>query len=161
MNVCTSSKRKEKNIYRVFRLETVIAGIDGDDFLSLAKDIKIKPDMSLEEARKTGPFDVVFLPGGVTGAPNLGNSALVGEVLKEQESGNRLVAAICYSPVYSLTKFGIYKGKNITCYPHDFVMKIGSERKTHTLVDKGMVEDGNLITAMGPAFAFGNLSTQS
>ncbi|RXG61302.1 Protein DJ-1-like protein A, partial [Armadillidium vulgare] len=123
-------------------LETVIAGIDGDDFLSLAKDIKIKPDMSLEEARKTGPFDVVYLPGGHKGAPNLKI-----ELFKTLDSA--------FAPAYSLTKFGIYKGKNITCYPEDSVMKLIFERKTHTRVDKGVVEDGNLITAMSPAFTVG------
>ncbi|KAB7498370.1 Protein deglycase DJ-1 [Armadillidium nasatum] len=142
-------------IFRYGGLETVIAGIDGDGLVSLDRDIKIKPDMSLEEARKTGPFDVVFLPGGIRGAPNLANSALVGEVLKEQESGNRLVAAICFSPALSLTKFEIYKGKNITCYPKVSMMNRILESKTHTLVEKGLVEDGNVITAMGPAFAIG------
>lgn len=95
-------------------------------------------------------FDVVILPGGLGGTEEFIKSSLVGEVLKNQESSGRLVAAICAAPLaLQAHKIGI--GKSITSYP-SVKDKLTSDYKY--VDDQIVVEDGKLITSRGPGTAY-------
>uniref|UniRef100_A0A8C5PMG1 Reticulocalbin 2 n=1 Tax=Leptobrachium leishanense TaxID=445787 RepID=A0A8C5PMG1_9ANUR len=76
-------------------IKVVVAGLAGKDPVQCSRDVVICPDMSLEEARAQGPYDVVVLPGGNLGAQNLSESPAVKEVLAEQDSRKGFIAAIC------------------------------------------------------------------
>ena len=49
----------------------MLAGLTGSGPVECSRKVKIVPDASLEEALKTGPYDVVVCPGGLGGANNL------------------------------------------------------------------------------------------
>ena len=92
-------------------------------------------------------FDCVVLPGGGEGSENLAASAAVlTKVIQIAQEG--VVAAICAAPAVVLGKTGLLDDKKVTGYP-------GTAELVEGLVfeDEGVVVDGNLITAKGPAFA--------
>lgn len=95
-------------------------------------------------------FDVVILPGGLGGTEAFVQSQLVGEILKEQESSGRLVAAICAAPL-ALCAHKIALGKSLTSYPW-VKDKLTADYKY--VDDKLVVRDGQLITSRGPGTAF-------
>lgn len=95
-------------------------------------------------------FDVVILPGGMPGTTTLVNSALVGEVLKAQESAGRFIAAICAAPL-ALSSHKIGLGKSITSYP-SVKDKLTADFKY--IDDQIVVQDDKLITSQGPGTAF-------
>lgn len=60
-----------------------------------SRGVQIKPDISVEDAKSKGPYDVIVLPGGLGGSKALAESKTVGDLLLEQEKSGRLIAAIC------------------------------------------------------------------
>lgn len=90
------------------------------------------------------------LPGGLGGAKALAASALVGELLKNQEKNGKLIGAICASPALVLKAHEVGIGKNVTCYP-SFKNELDGK---FTFVDEIVVVDGKLITSQGPSTSF-------
>lgn len=107
--------------------------------------ITLKADKVFNEEIKD--YDVVVLPGGMPGAVNLRDDERVINLLKEFNSKNKIIAAICAGPI-SLGKAGISEGKNVTCYP-GFEEQLGNCNYQKELV----VIDRNIITGRGPAAA--------
>lgn len=97
------------------QIAVTVAGLAGSEPVKCSRDVVIVPDTSLESVKET-KFDVVILPGGLGGSKALAASAMVGEILKQQEKENRIVAAICAAPT-ALAAFDIGKGKSLTSYP--------------------------------------------
>ena len=87
--------------------------------------------------------DMIFLPGGIPGTPNLAKCELLIEnIIKYNEEGKRL-AAVCAAPsVYG--NLGILNGKKATCYPG-----FEGELKGATVVADRVVTDGNITTSRG------------
>lgn len=90
------------------------------------------------------------LPGGLGGAKAMSASKLVGDLLKYQESKDKLIAAICASPAMVLKTHEVGVGKKITCYP-SFKDQLDGK---FTFVDEVVVQDGKLITSQGPSTVF-------
>jgi len=90
----------------------------------------------------------IVLPGGGTGVMNLNASGKVREIVKEQYSGGRFVAAICAAPTI-LSGLGILKGKCATCYPSMRSELDAAERDGRSLC----IRDGCVITSVGPGTA--------
>ncbi len=91
--------------------------------------------------------DLLFLPGGVPGTPNLAAHPGVCDLLKEFAAGGKRLAAICAAPSV-LGGLGLLAGKKATCYP-------GWEKKltgAHCVTD-GVVTDGLITTGRGVGFA--------
>ena len=94
-------------------------------------------------------FDVVILPGGLSGATNLAKSEEVSKFVRKMNAAGKLVAAICAAPALVLAPLGILDGKKATCYPgceSDF-----SNKTVHS--KERVVVDGNIITSQGPGTA--------
>lgn len=91
--------------------------------------------------------DLLFLPGGMPGTTNLGNCALLKEMLMAQAAAGRRIAAICAAPSV-LGEMGLLDGKRATCYP-------GFEEKLYGADATGekVVTDGNITTAKGMGVA--------
>ena len=85
-------------------------------------------------------------PGGLPGATNL---RVIQRLLKlsEHAPNNKLTAAICAGPIV-LEEAGIIEGRKVTSYP-------GFEDQLSGGIyqEEGVVRDGNIITARGPALA--------
>jgi putative intracellular protease/amidase len=107
----------------------------------------IVPDCSLEEV-KDKDFDVIVMPGGNAGSDFIAESEMVGEMLKRQNHRGALIAVLCGSPK-ALLKNKIGFGKRITSYPTSRNVL----SKDFDYCDEEVVQDGNIITARGPAQA--------
>ncbi|WP_018608449.1 DJ-1 family glyoxalase III [Uliginosibacterium gangwonense] len=119
-----------------------------------ARGISVLPDVVLDAM--TDDFDALMLPGGIPGANNLRDSAVLDRVLAQAFAHDALVCAICASAAVVLGSKGYLKGRRFTCYP-------GYEREVldgHFSAD-AVVRDGQIITSRGvgtaAAFAFAML----
>jgi len=106
--------------------------------------IKITADTTLAQILKQdiSIWDAVILPGGIPGATALAASEETALLLKKMASYEKLICAICASPVLVLAPLGLLKEKKYTCY-------MGYEEKTtdgHWLEER-VVTDGNIITS--------------
>ena len=91
--------------------------------------------------------DLVVLPGGIPGTPNLRANARVCELAREFMA-DRQLGAICAAPSI-LAELGLLEGRTATCYPGcegSFPAGVRPE-------SLGVYVDGNLVTASGPAYA--------
>ena len=128
-------------------IEVTVAGIDGAEPIRCSRGVVITPDIALSDV--TGVFDVVVLPGGAEGAKRLAESADVGNILRDQELGGRLVAAICAAPI-ALKAHGVFEGRTLTSHPSvKPMLEDWGEYSEHPVE-----ADGNLITSRGPGTAF-------
>ncbi|ERL93059.1 hypothetical protein D910_10361 [Dendroctonus ponderosae] len=130
-------------------IQVTVAGLPDSAVVKCSRDVNIKPDIGVSEAK--GPYDVLVLPGGLGGSKAMAESEAVGELLKEQEKAGRWIAAICAAPT-ALKAHHVAEGKTITCYP---AMRAQMEEggKYKYKEDKVIV-DGNVITSRGPGTAF-------
>lgn len=100
-----------------------------------------------------GEFDAVVFIGGSGCLENLDNENSY-KVVKETVSQDKLLAAICISPVI-LAKAGVLKGKKATVWssPMDkSAIKILEENGA-VYQDEQVVIDGKIITGVGPIAA--------
>ncbi|RUM90200.1 MAG: DJ-1 family protein [Thermodesulfatator sp.] len=111
-----------------------------------ARDVKIEPDITLDQAR-TSVFDLIVLPGGIDSTETLASDKTVVAMLENQLDNGRLVGAICAAPTV-LDRHGLSKGKVICCHPvcRDAV-------RQSTLSEERVIEDGQIITSQGPGTA--------
>ena len=92
----------------------------------------------------------VILPGGMPGAKNISENAVVVNAVKKALKSNKLVSAICASPAVILATHGLLEGYTASCYPApDFINAIGDK-----YVNQNVCTSNNLITANGPKSAF-------
>ncbi len=95
-------------------------------------------------------WDMIVLPGGVPGAPNLAENKALLDLLKKASESEKYTAAVCAAP-YALDQAGILEGKRVTIHPA-WANKIvdGNYQGTRIMVD------GKVITgqACGSAMEF-------
>lgn len=112
------------------------------------------------EEYKTDLPDLIYIPGGIPGAPN--NAACEEEIkfiLRMFKEG-KFVTALCASPAVVLAKTGVLQNKKWTCYPgmeQNLAEYCGSEQivsevmKGSVHIDtEPFVTDGNVVTGRGP-----------
>ena len=132
------------DILRRANVDVVTVGV-GSKMPVGAHGIAVCADIT-EDELKLDNIDGVVLPGGMPGTTNLEASAVVKSAIAYAAERGMLLAAICAAP--SLLGHGGYlSGKNATCYP-------GFETELHgAILGKGVVVDGNVITASGAGVA--------
>lgn len=86
------------DVLRRAKISVTLAGIDSSAPVTCSRDVRIVPDMSLEEAAGLGTYDVVVLPGGLGGSKRLAESQRVKALLEAQEKAGGLIAAVCAAP---------------------------------------------------------------
>jgi len=112
--------------------------------------MEIKANKSLEEVNAEN-YDAVVIVGG-QGAKNLvGNKELI-KLLKDSGMLNKIIAAICYSPVI-LARAGLLKNRHATVWNGDNLQKQVFDEEGVIYEEKEVVADGRIITANGPAAA--------
>ena len=77
--------------------------------------IKMITDVVLDDVVKED-WDLVVLPGGVPGAPNLMDDDRIIKLLKDQAEAQKTSAAICAAPAV-LEKAGLTKNLEVTSHP--------------------------------------------
>ena len=108
--------------------------------------IEIQADCVFEEA-DFSDSDVLFLPGGVPGTPNLAAHEGLCSLLKKFAAEGKRLAAICAAPSV-LGGLGLLAGKTATCYPGWEDQLLGA-----AYTRQGVITDGNITTARGVGFA--------
>lgn len=136
------------DLLRRAEIETKTVSIMDEKMVAGAHGMTLQADLLFDEA-DYDTCDMIVLPGGMPGALNLKNHDDLGEVIMEFGMTGRNVAAICAAPMV-LDARGALNGKTATIYP-------GMQGELHQgfYIDSGVVEDGNVITAKGPAYAIG------
>jgi 4-methyl-5(b-hydroxyethyl)-thiazole monophosphate biosynthesis len=112
-------------------------------------DIKLIADTVIEEVLED-EWDLVVLPGGVPGTPNLAEDARIIKILQAQAAAGKLTAAICAAPAV-LEQAGLTAERKVTSHPS------WADRMTTAIHTGSRVErDGILVTgqAAGTAMEF-------
>lgn len=126
-------------------VETV--SVNAERVVTGAHGISVKADCMLKDVLGS-EADFLILPGGLPGAQNLADCReLVDWVQRHLNEGGN-VAAICAAPALVLGKLTTGRKYKMTCYPG-----FESYLPNAEMQKGGVVEDGNLITGKGPAFA--------
>jgi 4-methyl-5(b-hydroxyethyl)-thiazole monophosphate biosynthesis len=118
----------------------------GNEKVVGANGITITADNKLEYV-DPNEFDMIVLAGGHDNAIALRESDKVQQILKDFDSANKPIGAICASPM-ALAKAGVIKN-SYTCYP-SYENDIGLEKFTDK---QKVVIDENIITSRGPGTA--------
>lgn len=87
--------------------------------------------------------DMIVLPGGIPGTPNLDAHEGVRRVVCDFCEEDKYVAAICAAPTV-LGNLGLLKGKRVTCYP-----SVENQIQGAAITRNPVVADGNIITSRG------------
>jgi 4-methyl-5(b-hydroxyethyl)-thiazole monophosphate biosynthesis len=111
-----------------------------------AHGIKVLADMHIEDVDYR-EFDMIVLPGGIPGAINLRDNAVVQDLLSKFDNDYKFIGAICAAPI-ALSQAKVLK-KAYTCYP-SFEEQIDNKGY---VADEDVVSDQNIITSRGPATA--------
>lgn len=125
-------------------LEVIIASLDENLLVKGANGICIKAEKSLKEV-DIASLDAIVMAGGFGGMTNLKNNNQIIQIIKDLHAKNKIVAAICASPMV-LAKAGVIDG-DFTCYPG---CEAGIEGNR---IHKAVVVNKNVITSAGPATA--------
>lgn len=104
--------------------------------------VTITADKTLSEVN-FDEAEMLILPGGIPGTPNLRACEPLCKKLKEFAANGKKVAAVCAAPTV-LGELGILAGKKATCYP-SFADKLAAG----DYVKQPVVTDGNVITSRG------------
>ncbi|MBQ7820668.1 MAG: DJ-1/PfpI family protein [Clostridia bacterium] len=123
--------------------KTVTVGVTGK-LVTGSHGIGVTADITIEEAAasKTNA-DMIVLPGGLPGADNLRENAIVREFISRADRAGAYIAAICAAPRI-LGELGLLEGKQAVCYP-------GFEKylRGAKISDAHVVRDTNIITGIG------------
>lgn len=131
------------DVFRRAGAHVDLAAIGDDLQVTSSHNVKVIADSKLVDCANES-YDLIVLPGGIPGAENLKNSTVLAELLKKQNSENKLYGAICASPAVVLEHHGLLEGKKATCHP------LFSERlKSQTNVGESVVFDKNCVTSRG------------
>jgi 4-methyl-5(b-hydroxyethyl)-thiazole monophosphate biosynthesis len=130
------------DILRRAKVETEMISTTGDIYVTGSHGITVKMDRLIEDIDDSA--DMIVLPGGIPGVPNLlGNKLLNDIIYKYDKADGKHLAAICAAPtIYG--KLGLLKGRKACCYPG---MEDGLEGATVSY--DGVVHDDKYITSRG------------
>ena len=138
------------DLLRRAKVEVVVASASGKKELVSSHGITVKADALAEEVAYSDA-DLVVLPGGIPGTPNLAACAAVTDTVKAFCQEGKKVAAICAAPSI-LGSLGLLEGRKATAHAA-FQDKLGGAE----VLDTEVVVDGNITTSygLGGAIPFG------
>lgn len=131
--------------------EVTIASCNDDGALScvMSRGVKLQANIHIDELLDNR-FDLIALPGGMPGAQHLFESRSLTELLKQQRSEQRWLAAICAAPAVVLLPHQLL-GDRATCHPA-FQSKLPEhslEAGSPIVIDK----KAKVVTSQGPGTA--------
>jgi 4-methyl-5(b-hydroxyethyl)-thiazole monophosphate biosynthesis len=135
------------DVLRRAGVEVVAAGLK-TGILQASRDVKLMPDLPLDECHDAKKFDMLILPGGLPGTEALREDLRVRDlVLHYMTAADKKLAAICAAALV-LDRHGLLEGRTFTCYP-----KFQEDIEAGSWQDQPVVVDGDLITSQGPGTA--------
>ena len=123
-------------------VNTVTASAMGRTEVTTSHGILLQAD-ALAETVDYSDADLLVLPGGVPGTPNLAANAAVIAAVKAQYAAGKKLAAICAAPSI-LGSLGMLDGKRATAHAA-FQDQLGGA----TVLDEEVVVDGTITTSYG------------
>lgn len=134
------------DILRRAGINVIIASLGENMLVSGAHGISVKADCTLQEVN-VGELDAIALAGGYNGMLNLKADERILSLIRTLHKQNKLVAALCASPIV-LNEAGIFdENTQFTCYPSC------EEGLKGVYVKQVVCEYANIITSAGPATA--------
>jgi 4-methyl-5(b-hydroxyethyl)-thiazole monophosphate biosynthesis len=124
------------DLLRRAKVEVLVASASGSHKVHITAD-------ALAEEVDYSDVDLVVLPGGIPGTPNLAANKTVTDTCVAFAKAGKKVAAICAAPSV-LAALGLLEGKNATAHAA-FQDKLAG---AHVL-DTEVVVDGNITTSYG------------
>lgn len=131
-------------------VETAMVSVTGEKNVTGSHGITIQTDKLFEEIDDGA--DMIVLPGGVPGTPNLKAHKGLTEMIERYAADNsKYIAAICAAPTV-FGEMGLLKDRMATCYPGMEDGLLGA-----TALEDKVVIDGRIITSrgLGTAIHFG------
>lgn len=132
------------DMLRRAEIEVSVVSAESDIFVTGNHNITVKCDKMLADSDEC---DMIVLPGGIPGVPNLMANKSVMESVKKQADGGKRVAAICAAP-WILGELGLTSGIEAVCYP-GFEEKLSGAK----ISSKKAVTVGNITTSKAPGTA--------
>ncbi|OUN33216.1 MULTISPECIES: DJ-1 family glyoxalase III [unclassified Faecalibacterium] len=138
------------DLLRRGKIEVVVASASGSLTVTGSHKVTITAD-ALAEDVDYSDVDLVVLPGGIPGTPNLAANSTVTSTVKAFAEAGKKVAAICAAPSI-LADLGLLEGKKATSH-FTFQDKLTGA----VVLDQEVVVDGNITTSygLGGAIPFG------
>lgn len=136
------------DVMRRAEIEVIVAGVDSHDKIKCSRGVFIVPDVDVQTAIKSAPYDVVVMPGGLQGANTLAASSAVKKLLDIQVQHTNLIGAICAAPI-ALKSHSIKQGSKITSHP-----SVKEKLEGYSYSEARVVVDNKLITSRGPGTSF-------
>jgi protease I len=118
-----------------------IQGVIHDD----QKGDTITPDALLSDVRADG-YDALVIPGGVANPDKLRTEAAAVALVRDFMIAGKPVAAICHGP-WLLAEAEVVDGRTLTAWES---IRTDLRHAGAMVVDRELVEDGNLITSRKP-----------
>ena len=129
------------DILRRAKIDVTTVSINGGLSVTSSHNIELKAD-AVSDTFRADEADIVILPGGIPGTPNLAASSFVCDTVRDFYK-TKAVAAICAAPSV-LGKLGILEGRRFTVYPGFENNLEGAEYTA-----EAVTVDGNIITGNG------------
>ncbi len=126
-------------------VDTASCRDDGEHLVESSHGIPVQADVLFDDV-KNDTYRAVYIPGGMGGATTLAKHEGVLAYIKEHVADS-YIAAICAGPMV-LHAAGLDKGKKGTIYP-GMENEVDFAERPDALV----VQDGNVISSLGPASA--------
>lgn len=138
------------DILRRGNVDCKTVSVMGDYDVTSSHMVTVRADLLFDE-KDMNDGDMIILPGGIPGTPNLKAHKGLNELILNYKNAGKYLAAVCAAPtVYG--EMGLLEGKNATCYPGMEDGLTGANK----LTDK-VVQDGQFVTSrgMGTCIDFG------
>ena len=129
------------DILRRGGVEVQLAGIGGT-LIEAGHGVRVQADCRVEDL-KLASTDMVILPGGIPGTPNLAENKTVTDTCVSFARAGKKVAAICAAPSV-LASLGLLEGRNATAHA-GFQDKLAGA----IVHDEEVVVDGSITTSYG------------
>ena len=130
------------DVLRRAGLSVFLVSTTGAPYVTGSHHITVKCDVFLNDI-KPSESEMLILPGGIPGAPNLLANEKVKNLVCSFNENDKWLGAICAGPMV-LGELQLLQGKRATCYP-------GFEKHLHgakTMAEPA-VTDGKIITGKG------------
>ena len=134
------------DLLRRAKVEVTVASASGSREILSSHKIRITADALAEEVDYSD-VDLVVLPGGIPGTPNLAANKTVTDTCTAFAKSGKKVAAICAAPATVLVPHNLFPIGNMTGFP-----ALKEHIPAEQWQDKRVVWDArvNLLTSQGP-----------
>jgi len=109
---------------------------------------RVKPDVLIKDVKEQD-FSSIIIVGG-SGSTMLFNERSLLELIRKFNASKKIIGAICLACIV-LIKAGIMHGKKMTGWSPD--TKIEAQKAGVTYIGEDVIEDGNIVTGVGPSAA--------